>query len=118
MESAYSYATDSAYPHNRFLSPLNLYFAWPLGVSDAIMHKAIKESVRVIRNAAIAEGQDLTNLYTYPNYALGDAPLESMYGDNLPTLRQIKSTYDPGNVMGLAGGYVTSTSAWSLTGPY
>jgi FAD/FMN-containing dehydrogenase len=41
----------------------------------------------------------------YPNYAIYDTPLESIYGDNLPRLRSLKAQVDPNNVMGLAGGF-------------
>lgn len=104
LPSAYTNATPSAYPHSRYQTPLNLYFAWPIGLSDGIFTAAIKKSADKIRNAAIAEGQNLSGLLSYPNYALGDAPLESMYGENVPRLKQIKAKYDPTNLMGRTGG--------------
>jgi hypothetical protein len=51
------------------------------------------------------EGQDVANAPLYPNYALADTPLEAMYGENLGALRAIKAVVDPGNVMGLTGGW-------------
>jgi hypothetical protein len=55
--------------------------------------------------AGIQDGQDLKNAAPYVNYALFGTPLERMYGENLDRLREIKKTYDPEDVMGLAGGW-------------
>ncbi|TEB19617.1 FAD-binding domain-containing protein [Coprinellus micaceus] len=41
----------------------------------------------------------------YPNYALWDAPLDRIYGNNLPRLQAVKQRVDPEDVMGLAGGF-------------
>ena len=41
----------------------------------------------------------------YPNYALPDTPLELMYGDNVPRLRELAAKFDPGKVMSLTGGF-------------
>ena len=105
LRSAYSHATDSAWPHSQYLSPLNLYFAWPLGLSDTIFLKAIKDSANSIRAQAIAEGQKLDGLPTYSNYAIAGSSLQSVYGGNVARLQQIKATYDPTNLMGRAGGF-------------
>lgn len=57
-------------------------------------------------NAAIAEGQtELSGAPVYPNYAIFDTPLTTMYGSNLPGLQSLKASIDPTNVMGLAGGF-------------
>jgi hypothetical protein len=55
--------------------------------------------------AGIKDGQDLKNAALYPNYALFGTPLKAMYGKHLERLRKIRKRYDPGNVMGLAGGW-------------
>ncbi|KIJ06536.1 hypothetical protein PAXINDRAFT_80333 [Paxillus involutus ATCC 200175] len=44
-------------------------------------------------------------LELYSNYAIVGTPVEEIYGDSLPRLRKIKEAVDPGNVMGLAGGW-------------
>jgi len=65
-------------------------------------------SAASLREAAIREGQDLTNAAPYVNYTLFGTPLEAMsrYGDNLERLRTIRRRYyDPGDVMGLVGGW-------------
>ncbi|KAF8678786.1 fad-binding protein [Rhizoctonia solani] len=96
-----------AYPHDDFLMPLNLYFGWVSHLDDKWFHDAIEESTRVIREQAIAEGQDIAGdkQIKYGNYASANEDLSSIYGANLPRLRDLKKKYDPNNVMNLAGGY-------------
>ncbi|KAF8599903.1 FAD-binding domain-containing protein [Ceratobasidium sp. AG-I] len=96
-----------AYPHDDFLVPLNLYFAWQGEIDDIFFINALEESTRVIREQAIAEGQDIAGAkqIKYGNYAAAAEDLTSIYGSNLTRLRQIKPQYDPTNIMGRAGGY-------------
>ena len=105
----FSYSTGGAYPHSSSLPilPLFLYFAWVLPTSDSFFLAAIQESAEVILNQAISEGQDVggSNQIIYSNYALPGTPLESMFGDNVDRLKSIRAEYDPGNVMGLTGGF-------------
>jgi hypothetical protein len=54
---------------------------------------------------AIQDGQAVGSAPLYTNYALYDTPLNRIYGANLPRLKAIKAAVDPGNVMGLAGGF-------------
>ncbi|THH28905.1 hypothetical protein EUX98_g5277 [Antrodiella citrinella] len=58
-----------------------------------------------LTNVAKSSGQDIDHAALYTNYALFDTPLERIYGDNLPKLKQIKAKYDPLNIMGQAGGW-------------
>ncbi|KAJ7627287.1 FAD dependent oxidoreductase [Roridomyces roridus] len=98
----------TAYPPSRTTPgaiPLNLYFAWALPTSDSIIHDALVASAQQLTSVAQGEGQDLSELGLYTNYALYDTPLERIYGANLPRLRQIKASVDPEGVMGLAGGW-------------
>jgi len=99
------FATPSAYPHDKSVSPLNIYFAWPLVSSDELLINAMKESAASIAEVAKEEGQDVDSLPLYPNYCLADTPLERMYGSSLEKLRSMKRIYDPRNVMGRAGGF-------------
>ena len=59
----------------------------------------------IIQAKAIAEGVTLPDDILYPNYAPAATPLELLYGDNLPRLRQIAATYDPERVMSLTCGF-------------
>lgn len=101
-----SHATDSAWPHDTYLSPLNLYFAWPLGLSDDIFFKAIEDSKATIIKAAEAEGQNLSGLLTYPNYAFPSDSLGSIYGANTEKLKALAAKYDPGKLMTRTGGFI------------
>ncbi|CAE6485865.1 unnamed protein product [Rhizoctonia solani] len=96
-----------AYPHDDFLAPLNLYFAWLDDQFDDWYLDALKESTRVIREQAIAEGQDIAGAkqIKYGNYASATEDMSSLYGSNLGRLKLIKAKYDPDNIMRLAGGY-------------
>ncbi|KAF4610651.1 hypothetical protein D9613_006780 [Agrocybe pediades] len=96
----------TAYPPVRDVGylPLNLYFAWVSAEFDEDFHAAMIASGEVIRQAAIAEGQDITNGPLYPNYAFPETPLSEIYGENVAELRRIKQIVDPKDIMGLAGG--------------
>ncbi len=104
MQSAYAAATPSAWPHDRYLSPLNLYFAWPLETSDNFILGALNTSAAYLLQAAIDEGQQIQDLPLYTNYAPSGSTLTEVYGGNVARLQQIKKMYDPNNVMGRAGG--------------
>jgi len=107
--SYFSYSRGGAYPHSPSnpLVPLFLYFAWALPTSDSYFLAAIKESTKVLLDTAVAEGQNVSgaNQIVYSNYALADTPLETMFGENVDRLKEIKTAYDPQNVMGLSGGF-------------
>lgn len=85
--------------------PLNIYFSWAIDAFDNEIFDAIKQSATRIRNAALADGQNITDAPLYPNYAIFDTPLDKMYGSNVDRLRALKQRVDPFNVMGLAGGF-------------
>jgi hypothetical protein len=108
LPSLFSHNTaPTAYPPTRSkgLLPLNLYFAWTDPLSDRAFQKAIRESTAFLKAQALAGGQDVEKAPVYGNYAIFDTPLKDIYGNNVPRLRRIKETYDPQDVMGLAGGY-------------
>jgi hypothetical protein len=68
-----------AYPHDNFLSPMNLEFSWTDASQDEFFINALKESARVIFNQAVVEGQDIagSKQIKYGNYAAGDDTLAS-----------------------------------------
>lgn len=108
LPSIYSHNTDaSAWPPYRAkpFQPINIFFSWTNAAFDNEYHEAMRTTTKVIYDAAKAEGQDLTNTLVYPNYAIFDTPLSTIYGSSLPKLRTIKCLVDPQNVMGLAGGW-------------
>jgi len=69
------------------------------------MADALRISATTLIEAGIQDDQNLTIAAPYVNYALFGTPVERMYGDKLERLRVIKRTYDPRDVMGLAGGW-------------
>ncbi|EST04759.1 FAD linked oxidase, N-terminal [Kalmanozyma brasiliensis GHG001] len=95
------YAKDAAWPHNTNALPLNLYFAWTNPLEDTFWQNAMKTSAAKITALARQQGQNLDDQYLYPNYALRDTPLSSLYGPNLARLQAIKKANDPQDVMGL-----------------
>ncbi|TFY66021.1 hypothetical protein EVG20_g5059 [Dentipellis fragilis] len=107
LPSMYSHGSASAYPPDRstVIEPVNLLFMWTDPAATDRMHDAMVQSADKMRAAAVADGQDVANAVIYSNYALGDVPLEAVYGGNVERLRGIKGRYDPDNVMGLAGGF-------------
>ncbi|KAJ1022081.1 hypothetical protein NDA18_005315 [Ustilago nuda] len=95
------YAQEAAWPHKTNALPLNLYFAWTNPAEDAFWTDAIKKSAAKISAQARAEGQNLDNLYLYPNYAIAGTPSSELYGPNLNRLSQLKKRFDPQGVMDL-----------------
>jgi hypothetical protein len=82
---------------------MNVYNAWTDATYDSEMILAAKESTVQLQNVAASEG--LLGSFSYVNYAIYDATLESLYGDNVARLTEIKHQVDPENIMGLAGGF-------------
>ena len=99
--------SNSAYPPTRAsgLLPLNIYYSWGLLADDALMRDAAAQSAAQLTRVAVAEGQDVADAPLYGNYAMAGTPAERIFGDSLPRMQATKKKYDPGNVMGLAGGW-------------
>ncbi|EIN06906.1 FAD-binding domain-containing protein [Punctularia strigosozonata HHB-11173 SS5] len=102
----------SAYPATRdvVLMPGNINAIWSNPSADKLVHDSMVSSGIRLREKAVALGQtqaDPTdpNASKYPNYAAYGTPVEHLYGQHLPFLRQIKRKYDPADVMCLAGGF-------------
>jgi len=96
-----------AYPHSTQRFPLCLAFTWSEATHDAYYTSALKSFATTVHHEATAEGQalDTGSNIRYPNYALGDTPVEEIWGENLERLRTIKKAVDPENVMGWTGGF-------------
>jgi len=103
----FSYGNDSAYPPDRSQAvfPTALTVDWSNSSLDDTMAFALRNFADAIRDAALADGQNVSHAAKYPNYALFGTPLEDMYGGNVERLRKIRAAIDPENVMGLAGGW-------------
>jgi hypothetical protein len=103
----FAHGSDSAYPPDRshavFTS--NLAVLWSNSSLDDTMAIALRNFADAIRDAALADGQNVSHAAKYVNYALFGTPLEDMYGGNVERLRRIRAMTDPNDVMGLAGGW-------------
>jgi hypothetical protein len=103
----FSYGSNSAYPPDRShgVFPSAIGVEWTNSSLDDTMAFAIRSFSDAIREAALADGQNVSHAAKYPNYALFGTPLEDMYGRNVERLRKIKAAIDPEDVMGLTGGW-------------
>lgn len=103
----HGHGSPSAYPPDRILPvfPSSIYYGWTDKSVDKHMDEAMRTSAAILERAGIQDGQDLKNAAAYVNYAISGTPVESIYGGNLPRLREIREKYDPEDVMGLAGGW-------------
>lgn len=72
------------------------------------MQSTAVQSAEYLTQLANAEGQDISDAALYGNYAIFSTPVSRILGNNVETLANVKTVYDPNNVMGLAGG-------WKLT---
>ncbi|KAG1749034.1 FAD dependent oxidoreductase [Suillus paluster] len=97
----------SAWPDSRErgYSYLEFFYAWKDSSEDDLFYDIVDTSSNYMVSLAIAAGQDVGNVVSYPNNADPSTSMEKMYGTNLPRLRHIKKAIDPSNVMGLAGGW-------------
>ncbi|THH17182.1 hypothetical protein EW146_g3588 [Bondarzewia mesenterica] len=102
-----SHGPESAWPADRssFHAPINGWALWDDASSDKAILAALQAGSDRLAKIAISEGQNLTGASMYPNISPADTPLKYMYGSHVQRLREIKYRYDPGNVMGLTGGF-------------
>ena len=103
----FSHGSGSAYPPDRShaILPSSLTLQWSNASLDEMMAFALRNISTTIHAAALADGQNVSHVAVYPNYALFGTPLEDMYGGNVERLRKIRAAIDPEDVMGLAGGW-------------
>jgi len=106
-EDYFSYGSDSAYPPDRSqaLFPAFITLQWVDASLDDKMPSVVRKISETIRAVALADGQNVSHAAKYMNYATFGTPLEDMYGGNVERLRKIRAAIDPGNVMGLTGGW-------------
>jgi hypothetical protein len=103
----FSHGSDSAYPPDRSQAvfPSTLSVQWSNSSMDDTMAFALRKISDVIRDVALADGQNVSHAAKYVNYALYGTPLEDMYGGNVERLRRIRAAIDPNDVMSLTGGW-------------
>ncbi|TEB23063.1 FAD-binding domain-containing protein [Coprinellus micaceus] len=104
--TAYPFTRDVAY------TPFAIFVAWTGPKYDDAIKRGIEKIRDKLEAALVEEGYEgVPTSPSYPNYALWDAPLDRIYGSNLPKLQEIKRRVDPDNVMGLAGGFKISPNS-------
>ncbi|KAH9071148.1 FAD dependent oxidoreductase [Lactarius deliciosus] len=103
----FSHGSGSAFPPDRSqaIFPSVTGASWTNASIDGIVASALRKEKATIHAIALAEGQNVSQAAVYVNYALFDTPLKDIYGQNVPRLRKIRAAIDPGDVMGLAGGF-------------
>lgn len=110
LPSLYSHSdTPSAFPSSRDsgqgYSFIEVYYGWTNASDDDVMLRLGAESAAFMKQFAVDAGQNVANALIYPNCAPPGTALEDIYGDALSNLHSIRSAVDPGNVMGLTGGW-------------
>ena len=86
-----------------------MFTAWTDPAQDDAIKNEVEKIREVLLRTLVEEGYGgaLTSPL-YPNYSPWDAPLDRIYGTNLPRLQAVKRRVDPEDVMGLAGGFKVS----------
>ena len=109
----FTYGKDSAFPPDRSQAvfPTGLAIEWSDSSLDGEMASAIRSIADEIRDAALADGQNVSHAARYVNYALFGTPVEELYGGNVERLGKIRAAIDPDDVMGLTGGWKFSSTA-------
>ncbi|THU98265.1 FAD-binding domain-containing protein [Dendrothele bispora CBS 962.96] len=107
FQGAFQHSVPSAYPHSpdRPVTPCNPWILFNDTNDFEYFQGALKNLSKALQDKAIEEGESKADDLRYPNYALEGTPLELMYGESLPRLREIRAAVDPENVMGLTGGW-------------
>ena len=105
----FNHSQGGAYPHvpsSAAPLPIIVQFGWDLPSKDEYFIDQIQSLANSLLQATLHDGQggELRQI-RYPNYALDNTPLSEMYGDNVDRLRTIRQSWDPDNVMCLAGGF-------------
>lgn len=98
----------AAYPPSRDVvyQPTCITFQYDSEDADLIVMNAAGQAAEHLTEIALSLGQDVSKAAPYGNYALAaTTTAEDIYQDKLPYLKLIKASYDPTNVMGLAGGW-------------
>ena len=106
-DNLFSYGSGSAYPPDRShaIFPSLFSLTWSDASLDETMAASLRQISEAARAAVLTDGQNVSHAARYVNYALFDTPLEDMYGGNVKRLREIRTKFDPEDVMGLTGGF-------------
>ena len=110
LSTYFNHSQGGAYPHMPSSAPplpIVVQFCWDIPSKDEYFINQTQSLTNSLSQAALVDGQgaDNSKQLRYPNYALDNTPLSEMYGDNINRLKTIRQSWDPDNVMCLAGGF-------------
>ena len=109
LQGIFSHGDPGAWPPNgtssATLQPVGFQYNWLDPNVDSQMFDLQTQTRADIISVFAKNGQNVSDLPLYPNYARFDTPIESIYGSRIPKLQHLKSIYDPHNVMNLTGGW-------------
>jgi Berberine and berberine like len=99
---------DSAWPHEEknVFGPLIGWFEWSGAENDDFWLAEIKKALEKLHDVALEEGCTTNDLPIYLNITLESTSAQEIYGVNYDELKDIRSKYDPTNVMGQAAGFI------------
>lgn len=104
-----AHSRGGAFPHppSRDVTPASTFIVYQASspYDRSIFQDAMKTMSHNVQAKAVSVGQSRWDDLLYPNYALSDTPLASMYGSSLSRLNQIARKYDPTRLMHLTGGF-------------
>ncbi|KAL5498616.1 hypothetical protein ACEPAH_1971 [Sanghuangporus vaninii] len=112
----FTYSRGGANPHSpdRELTPACPFIVYSANASDPLdaqqarhdyFVSELRNFAHLVQAKAVEEGVSRWDDILYPNYALVNTPLELMYGEMVPRLREIAAKYDPERVTTLTGGF-------------
>ncbi|KIJ99511.1 hypothetical protein K443DRAFT_102120 [Laccaria amethystina LaAM-08-1] len=104
---AFDFETPSAYPHppSQNATHCTTFVAFSDLADTEYFLGALRDLSDAVQGFAVEQGESRWDGIRSPNFALGDTPLELLYGENVPKLRRIARKVDPEDIMGLTGGF-------------
>jgi len=123
LPTMFDNSSDSAWPHeiNAPNGPLLVYFMWEGKENDKVWIDQLKMALNIISLVAFKEKCITPDAAVYLNTALDDSDmpvLEKIYQNNLTDLCALRTKYDPGNVMGMTGGFRIPLGPAIVSGSY
>lgn len=97
--------TDGVFPHAVFASPLNAALWWTDPAEDASGLAALDSATTQMQSFLSSQGQPVSQMMLYPNYADADHSIAQLYGPNLAKAKALRAKYDPKGVMLRTGGW-------------
>lgn len=97
--------TDGVFPHSVYASPFNVGLFWTNTADDVAGAAALDNMLTQFTAVLKADGQPVSSMAIYPNYADVSYTNTQMYGANLPRAVALRKSIDPNGVMLRTGGW-------------